>query len=162
MKEQQFEIIEEYHLESGDLVLLPYFHEDKPIFVQDIMASFPCAPRCHQEQGGDITLFKGDVDGKECLVRALRLDKKYLNPIDVLKEKLSKGLELVESEGLKRLVLSIDVGIENGSDLIIAALEGTILGGYKFDKYLSEKKPMPKVVCHTGQRPPLRPAAEPG
>ena len=150
-----FYLTDEYRPESGDLILLPYLKADTPMFVQDIQKLFPCTFRCHEEEGRDITLFRGDLDGKECLVRTLRLDKKHFTPVDVLKEKVSRGIELVESEGLKRLVLSVDAEREMGKEFLIAVLEGVVLGGYRFQKYLSDKKESPRVVCHTGRKLPI-------
>ena len=143
-----------YRPSNGDLILLPYLNGKDPLFSENATKNIPVPPKAHGDPGGDLTLHRGSVGDKECLVRTARLDKKGVEPKEALKEKVAGALKTLEDEGLKRLIVVIDE-VRAGSswmDLLASSMEGALLGGYRFDKYLSKKGTPPKVACITGKR----------
>ena len=140
---------------SGDLILLPYLNDKIPLFFEGTV-KLPFSPKTHSDPGGDLILFRGLLDGRECLVKSSRLDKKGVEPQQVLKEKIASSLKCIEDQGLKRLVIVLDREGEGDSriDFLASSMEGALLGGYRFDKYLSKKSEPPQVVCITGEKLP--------
>ena len=149
MSTPRFSLVTRFSLRQGDLVFLPFMDEKQALFdqgaIEGLVSGLDLSPP--EEPGGESILFKGAVNNKQCMLLAARLDKKYGRPMEVLKEKVSKALGLLEEQGLERLSIPLSPGAEDMEPVVRSILEGVQLGGYRFDKYLSEKKRVPKAVC---------------
>ncbi len=145
MNYPKFILNDKFEPQENDLILLIFindkerlFLDSKPLEKIDIIAP--------KEPGGSTTLFRGSLyDKKNCMVRACRLDKKHSSPHEAIKEVISKHIDISKDEDIKRIVVLI--APEREPQWIKSIAEGAILGGYRYDDYLSKKPELPSIVC---------------
>lgn len=132
-------------LKKGDLVLLPWIDGKKACFTTDLITDIS-AHNCPDKEGGTETVFAGPFKKGRLMARAVRLDAKHVTAASALKKAVSDAVSLCESENLKRVVVMLN---NDDSGLVHAAHEGAVMGGYRFDKYLSEPPVLPRVLAVT-------------
>ncbi len=132
-------------LKKGDILLLPWLDRKTPCFTTSLIPDI-AADTLPDKEGGAVTVFAGPVKKGRMLARAQRLDAKHSTPAEALKKAVSDAVSLCETENMKRVVVLLD---NDDSGLVHAAHEGAVTGGYRFDKYLSEKPDLPVVLAVT-------------
>ena len=142
----KFSLAATLQLRDGDYLILPFLDEKKGMFSK---ASLPrevqSAARTHPDAGGALTTLRGRVGRSEVLIRTVRLDAKHSDSLCELKKAVATAITAAPKEKYKRVVISLS---DRHTDWMFAAHEGAILGGYTFDKYLSNKaNPLPIVVA---------------
>lgn len=140
----KFLCLTRYKSENNDLLLFPFQDESTPCYrVNDVPDQFrKISPP--EKEGASKTVFAGMMNDNRVIAKAYRLDAKHSTPKEALKKAVSQAVSLKEEEGIERVVVFLDT---SDPDLIKAAQEGAMLGGYVFDKYLQEKKePIPVAV----------------
>ncbi|NQU45334.1 leucyl aminopeptidase [bacterium] len=143
MATPRFTLSNSYKAGDGDFLLLPYCDGSNACFPKDLIPSALAEIlRVPDDEGKSWTVFSGKLDGRETMARLARLDAPNSDPKTELRKLIVAALSEVEKEGAERVVIFLD-GKHKG--LIEAAHEGAILGGYRFDIYLSKKK-APKPV----------------
>ena len=137
-----------YRQEDGDLLLLCWLDDKNPVFPEALLPDEVKGAAPPEEEGKGSTIFAGASERGRLMVRAARLDAKNITPIEAMKRAVASTLAAAQEEKLKRLVVPVASGLEDSEALIAAVQEGALLGGYSFDKYLSEKKePVPVVIA---------------
>ncbi|HBF33922.1 TPA: leucyl aminopeptidase [Candidatus Sumerlaeota bacterium] len=134
-----------YQIKSGDYLLLLFQNEKTPCFdkkalpqpVLDVLK----APK---DKGGVSTVFRGLVGKDELFVRAARLDGKIQTAATNAKVAAANALDLARKEGAMRLVILLDAA---ASDVVVNVQEGVVMGGYVYDRFLSDKKKSLPVVA---------------
>ncbi|OCC16057.1 Cytosol aminopeptidase PepA [Dissulfuribacter thermophilus] len=140
-----FEIIDAYQPVNGDLLIFPFLNKDTPLFDEGTVGTIPVPIDPPTEPGGSKTIYVGPLKGEKCVVRTVRIDKKFIPLSEALKQKVADHLKIAQDEGLNRIIIVLKSS--ESIDLVKSCMEGTILGGYKFDRYLSEKKDPVTVNC---------------
>ncbi len=144
----KFSILDGYAPQSGDFVLLPFLNANTPAFP---IAFLPGLTVTALQKEGESKLvhFGPNAGGLDIAARAVRLDGKHSNPGRDLRIAVSGALAEAEKLESGRVVVLLDAA--NGA-LAIDVQEGALLGGYHFDKYLSEKKKtLPVALCVDGK-----------
>ena len=145
-----FAIKTAYSLRSGDYLVLPYADATKACFSASLLPSpVRAAAKPPKEQGETSTVFSGTVGRATILARAVRLDAEHSDAAAELKKAVATALSAAKQEGATRVVAFVNAA---RADLVLAAQEGALLGGYAYDRYLSKKhKPLP-VALVTGPK----------
>lgn len=134
-----FELATTYIPRDHDCLLLPYLNEKKAAFPARLLPrEVVAAARPAKERGASRTAFRGSVDKAGLLVCTARLDAEHSSPRLELKKAVAAALAIAQKEECKRLVVPVE---SRRAELIPAAQEGTLLGGYVFDTYMSKKTP---------------------
>lgn len=146
MVTSKFSLSESLRLQDGDCLILPFLDEKKGLFMKTALPKeVQGAARTNPSAGGSLTTLRGSVGRADVLVRTVRLDAKYSNTILEMKKAISSAIASSPKERCKRVVVAIS---DRHLDWMFAAHEGTLLGSYLFDKYLTNKaKPIPVVVA---------------
>ena len=135
-----------FSLKDRDLLLLPWLDKKTPCFNCQRLETYNNFTTAPDEEGGSLTLFAGAIDGKRIMARAVRLDDSTVGSKECLKKAVAEAVSLCDREQLKRVQVIVD---DSHLEMVRAAHEGAVLGGYRFDRYLSRKKPLPQVVAVT-------------
>jgi leucyl aminopeptidase len=134
----KFSFASRYTVRDGDFVVLPYCSEKTACFPRALLPP-PLAKAAGppEKRGGKETVFCGSVNGKKVIARAARLDAEHSDAAGEIKQCVSSALTAARDEGCRRVVVLVG---GKHADLVLAAQEGALLGGYRFETYLSEKK----------------------
>ncbi len=143
-------IVDGYEPREGDLVLLPFANETDPLFPYEEAVSLFGNVQASNEQGKSITVFAGFINEQRVIAKSVRLDKKYTGSEQALREAVSHAIAEGEGDGMHRIIIMLN---ENRPTLVGAAQEGAILGGYRFNKYLSERIGLPDVEIALPEEP---------
>ncbi len=138
----EFKILKRYSLRGGDVVLLPFFDEKTPCFPMTTAATLTDPIHPPETKGGKRVVHASTVKEKGVMVITVRLDSPHLSPEASLKKAVASAIADY-GEGFSRVVVMLD---SDHAFLTSAVQEGALLGGYRFDKYLSERKPLPSVA----------------
>ena len=147
----EFEIRKGIEIEDGDLLLLCWADDTEAIFPEGIIpeeiqgSALPPA-----EQGKSSMVFSARLQGKRVMARAVRLDQKHISREEALKRAVSSAISLARDEKLNRVLVPVQ---KRDRDAAAAIHEGTILGSYSFDRYLSEKPEYPAVLACFESKP---------
>jgi leucyl aminopeptidase len=134
----------ECQAKAGDLWLLPYTRKDSALFAREgLPAEIAASVAAPTERGGARTVFAGAAGGRHVVARTVRLDAEHVPAASQMRRAISSAFELGKKEERKRIVVALDAA---GVDLVTAAHEGAVVGGYVFDRYLTKKQPRPPVV----------------
>ncbi len=144
MATSDFSFKKGYTLKSGDLLLFFFKDEQEAIFSKEQVPDFLGEITPPKEEGKSKIVSASTFNSKYYICKSIRLDDKNLPPQQMLKKNLSSAISFCKDEGLDRIVVFISK--ENKSFLPVC-LEGTLLGGYKFDKYLEKKWEPAPVFC---------------
>lgn len=155
-----FSIVDGYAAQAGDFVLLPFLNANTPAFP---VAYLPGLTVTALQKEGESKLvhFGPNAGGLDIAARAVRLDAKCSNPGRDMRIAVTAAMTEAEKLECQRVVVLLSA--ENGG-LAIDVQEAALLGGYRFEKYLSEKKkPVPVALCVDGKaakeiRESLKPA----
>ncbi len=144
MSAPEFHHSTRFTLKNGDLILLPWTDAQSPCFSSGLLPDGLDADRPPAKPGKTETLFAGRVKARRFMARAVRLDAEHSTCEEALKKAVSSAITLCDTEGLKRVVVMLDT---DDQGLVHAAHDGAVTGGYRFDRYLSEKKSLPSVFA---------------
>ncbi len=139
-----------YEPREGDLVLLPFANGTDPLFPYEEAVSLFGNVQAPRARGKSITVFAGFINEQRTMAKAIRLDKQHTRPEQALREAVSQAVSDGEDNGMGRVVVMLD---GNMPDLVSAAQEGALLGGYRFNKYLSKGKDLPLVDIVLSKKP---------
>ncbi len=142
-----WKLTNDYNLKNNDLVLLFFCNGQKacfpaaklPVQLQDIKP-----PR---EKGASAAVFIGKISGKRIHVKTIRLDAEHFSPLQKMKKEIASAISAAKDCEAARIFVPM---AKEHEDLICAAHEGAVLGGYSFDKYLKKKAKPAAVVVATG------------
>lgn len=138
----KFSHLTTYKLTNHDFILFTYADKKKALF--PALKSIDLAIKPHKDQGGSILSHAGKFKTKSYIaVRTSRLDKKNSDTVREMKIAVSAAITEAEKLECKRVIIPLD---STNTDLALAAQEGALLGGYKFNKYLKEKKKPLEVI----------------
>ncbi len=133
----KFTVKTKYAAKGGDLVLLPYENSKNALFPKTALnPELVDALEAPGDAGGSSTIFGGKLGRTRAIAKTLRLDAEHSTPTAELSKAVAAALGEAKKEGCKQVV----VYVGPKPDLLVAVQEGALLGGYKFDKYLSGKK----------------------
>lgn len=146
MATSKFSLSESLRLQDGDCLILPFLDDKKGLFMKTALPKeIQSAARTSPTAGGTLTTMRGAVGKVEVMIRTVRLDTKYSNTILEMKKAIAAAITAAPKENFERVVVALS---EQHIDWILAAHEGTLLGSYSFDKYLTNKaKPVPVVIA---------------
>ncbi len=144
MTASNFKIVADNKIRNNDLILLFFSSSRKACFAISKLPSLLQKTKAPAEKGKCVTTFIGNINKKRVIVKAIRLDADYSTPEQKLKKEVSAATTSAPELKANRIVVPLE---NNNIDLIRAAHEGAILGGYAFNKYLKKKnKPVPVTV----------------
>jgi leucyl aminopeptidase len=134
-----------YRPKDGDLLLLCWRDGEDPLFDPAMVPAEVKGAAPPEDEGKSSTIFAGATKAGRLMVRAARLDIKNVPVQEAMKRAVSSAIGLAQEERLARVAILLR---GEDSSMLAAAQEGALLGGYCFDKYLSEKKePVPVTIC---------------
>ncbi len=137
-----------YSHKNNDLLLVPYL--DGTTSAADV-AVLPQPLQnlvVGQDPGAQRVAFAGSIDGDFLLALSVRLDDDTLPVAENMKNAAAKAMERARKEKFERVVVVLDAARE---ELILAAHEGLLLGGYTFETYKEKKsQPVTAVISVTG------------
>ena len=132
-----------YRRKGGDFLLLPFRGAKEACFPLEMLPEdLRRLAKAPLKAGKAWTVFSGRLGRTRLLARAARLDAEHSDNLAEMKKAVAACLRKIDDEGAKRLVVFLDAA---QSDLVLAAQEGALLGGYAFDRYL-DRKASPKPV----------------
>ncbi len=137
-----FHILDVFEPRPRDLIILPYSNGEEGIFPKEILDEVPVSPVAPISAGGRRVLYVGQKGEDTILVVAVRLDAEHVSQEEALMKAVANHLAEAGEE-FGRVVVALD---KEWAGLAPAVLEGALLGGYRFDKYLSEKKTLPEAA----------------
>ncbi len=139
-----FEHSTKFVLQDRDLLLLPYKDGKEPCFHSGSLPGNVLPSAAPDKEGKTQTVFAGITDQRRVMVKAVRLDAKHIRPEAAMKKAVAEAISLCETEAMRRVVVLVD---NDRSGLVHAVHEGAVTGGYRFDKYLSDKPKLPVVTA---------------
>ncbi len=123
----------------GDYILFLYADAENPLFAGDFAGVKPLP-----EAGGKQLLSCGEYGGVERVTLATaRLDAENSSLVREVRIIVKQTLDNLEMTGSERLVLLLGAA---PIEVVIAAQEGALLGGYTFTKYKKEQKDKGKTL----------------
>jgi leucyl aminopeptidase len=125
-----------YKARKGDLICLPFLDGRTPAFPQSHVPRKLASVRAPSKAGGGRTVFVGELGGNHAAARTKRLDAEHSSPRREARMMVASALAQATKLACRRVVVILD-GVHE--DLCEAVQEGALLGGYGFDKYLSDK-----------------------
>ncbi len=144
MSTPKFSLQPKYQSKAADLLLLLYSDKNTPLFsVSQIPPTVAKLLKAPTEPGSKAILFRGDVSGKPLLAVAGRLDEPFSNARLEAKRAIVLAFSAAKAEDCKRIVVPLKKGQR---DFVSACHEGALLGGYRYDAYLSKKPKLPEVM----------------
>ncbi len=126
---------------DGDLAVAAFADGKQALFAAKQLPAGLADLKPPAEAGAAVTAFAGRLARARVLVRAVRLDAAHSTPAAELRQAVAEALNLAKQEKLKRVVVPLAK-----KELLEAAREGALLGGYVFDKYLKKKAQLPGVL----------------
>ena len=141
----KFVLRPEYAPKDGDYLLLPYVDAKKACFSPSrLPKAVREAAQAPKEPGEARTVFSGPIGRASAQARTVRLDARDSCPAAEAKKMVAAALASAKKEAIQRVVVFIDAPHQ---ELVLATQEGALLGGYVYDRYLSDKaKPVPVML----------------
>ncbi len=133
-----------YNLKSKDLLLFFFKDEKEGLFSKTQVPEFLGEITPPEKEGKSKIISAGTFDSKSYISKAIRLDDKNLSLEQALKKSISSAISFCKDQGLERIVIFIS---KENKSLLPVCLEGALLGGYKFDKYLEKKWEPASIYC---------------
>lgn len=147
MSTPKFTLVSKYKPKANDLLLLLFEDQDSPLFAKNqVPAAILKAIKTPAEKGGKSIVFRGEITEKNLLAQAIRLDKEHSNVRLEIKKAVAAAFDTAKSENCKRVIVLI---AKQADEHVLACHEGAVLGGYRYDEYLSKKPKLAEVVVAT-------------
>ena len=137
----QFRLEKSYSPAPGEMIILPYGDAEHPLFPREL-EWLPGQPLPPAEEGGRRPLYASASPEGPIMVEAARLDPKHSTVEEALLKAVAKAVEESGKE-FKRVVVALG---RDGQELIPAVQEAALLGGYRFDRYLTTPPTLPEVI----------------
>ncbi len=139
---------------DNDLLLLPFVNRKTPCFEPEQLPALPSKVTAPADKGGRRVVFAGRIGRARVIAQAIRLDKEHSTARACMSAAVAEALAEARKQKCARVVIVLH---GRDADPVLAAQEGALLGGYKFDKYLSKKaKRIPVALMVKTVNPGLR------
>ncbi len=144
-----FTLNRDFSPEGREIVILPFLDEETACFPDALIRWLPSPPRAPASKGGAKVVHASHGQDGDIVVRAVRLDAKLSTPQEALMKAVSSAVGECGEEFTEVVVMLS----QDHFGLLPAVQEGAIIGGYRFDRYLSEHKPVPRVTAAVDSHP---------
>ncbi|MBN2713221.1 MAG: leucyl aminopeptidase family protein [Planctomycetes bacterium] len=134
-----FKIATSYTPKTGDFICLPYASQTKPAYAKEIGPKTKMTIPVPKKKGGSQIIWVGKAGDKAThhVTKAYRIDAEHETAEQCVKNMVSDALKCAKQHECKQVLVLLDA---KTPELVIAAQEGALLGGYVFDKYFEKKK----------------------
>ena len=147
MSTPKFKLSSTYKPKDGDLILLFYENDKSALFaLKQIPAAVKKVLGVPAKPGARTTAYRGEIEGKAILAQCVRLDKAFSNPRLEAKKAVASAFGLAKSQECKRIVIPLS---QQKDEFVLPCHEGVLLGGYRYDEFLSEKPQLAEVIVVT-------------
>ncbi len=146
-----FRLENSYSDTNNDLLLVPFLDETTCAADLSELPQPLQTLAIGQDSGAQRVAFAGPLDTAFVQAVSVRLDDDTLPAVENMKNAASKAMERARKEKFERVVVLLDAAYE---ELILAAHEGLLLGGYTFETYKEKKsQAVAAAIVATGTLP---------